>query len=144
MCPRTLDSYYNESEGRFSMQAPRCPLVRSAVSPFFVLACAVASTFHACEGTLASTWKDDALSLRGAPSWILLAFVAKGYTIFWVQISLNKPYLVPGKGLEPSLPKERDFESLVYTIPPPRQVLPRYYSEKDVFTRSLFINKYII
>jgi hypothetical protein len=43
--------------------------------------------------------------------------------------------MVPGEGLEPSLPKERDFESLVSTISPPRQILPDYYSEKDVFTR---------
>ena len=68
MFPCTLDSHYNKSEGRFSIRAPCCPLVGSTASPFFVLACAAASTFHACKGTSASIWKDDALSLRGAPS----------------------------------------------------------------------------
>ena len=68
MSPRMLDSHYNESERRFSMLALRCPLMGSAASPLFVPACAAASTFHACEGTPASTWKDDALSLRGADS----------------------------------------------------------------------------
>ena len=37
MFTRMLDSHYNESEGRFGMQAPCCPLVGSATFPLFIL-----------------------------------------------------------------------------------------------------------
>ena len=53
MSSHTLDSHHNESEGRFGMRAPRCPLVGNAGLPLsVVLTCAAASTFHAREGRL--------------------------------------------------------------------------------------------